>query len=168
MSPYSIARYQEGLTLVNSDSRMEQYEYMEIWEVHPEDPHYAKNPTDFQWRMMQIKTFVNLCGTKDIYPEQYLDFVRWMLISYLIRENFERHEIPIPRFANGKRLHATGCFELYEEMKEKKDPAIQGWLELREDEDEILKMKRYLGLKHASMAKNGERRRALVHSKMGI
>ena len=128
---------------------MEQYEYMEIWEVDPEDPRYGKNGTDFQWRMMQIKHFVNLCGTKDIYPEPYLDFVRWMLISYLMRENFERHKIPIPRFANGKRLHATGCFELYEEMKEKKDPAIQGWLEIREGKDAILEMKRYLGLRHA-------------------
>ena len=141
---------------------------MEIWKVHPKDPHYGKNAKLFCWRMMHIKFFLTLCATKDIYPEPHFDEVRWMLLSYLIRESFERNNLPMPQFANGKRLHASGCSKLYDEMVEKEDPAIEAWLELRKEKKGVSEMKRYLELHHIPQGKTGKSRRVAGLLENGI
>lgn len=134
---------------------MEKCEYMDIWKLHPEDIYWCERPKYFKQKMIDIKFILNICAKRDIYPEPHFDTVRWMLISYLIREKFERYGRPVPRFADKKRLHASGCYELYHTMVEQKDSTVECWLELRKNDAEAQKAKESLGLKHASEGQNG-------------
>ena len=120
---------------------------MEIWKVDPDDPYFGKKPARFEKRMQQIKYMLNICAEKDIYAESHFDSVRWMLVSYLISENFHRFKLPIPRFADGKRLHASGCHKFYETMVEKGDPTVKRWRKLRKDKKAFEEMMHFVGLK---------------------
>ena len=126
---------------------------MEIWKVNPDDPDFGTDPRKFKKRMQQIKYMLNICAAKDIYPESHFDSVRWMLVSYLISENFERYGASVPQFADGKRLHASGCYNFYQKMVEKGDPTVKRWHELRKDDEAFVEMMHYLGLKRHLPAK---------------
>ncbi|KAL8789368.1 MAG: hypothetical protein Q9195_006841 [Heterodermia aff. obscurata] len=158
------ARDQEDLKPFDFYSRMAQtvkqyqYEFMDIWQLDPNDRYYNKYPKRYVEKMMEIKKCILLCADRGIYPYHSFDRVRWKLLSYHLSESSRLKNQPIPRFAEDKWLNGDGCLEFYEQMLEWKDPEIKIWDMLREDKNTILKVRQYLGLGDAEQVEKGKSR----------
>lgn len=119
---------------------------MEIWALDPNESYYSKDSLLYAKTMMEIKRCILLCADKDIYSGFDYDLVRWKLLSYHLRESFESRNVPMPLFANGKRLNEAGCLEFYAQMVERNDPEIKIWSIMRKEKPAFKQMKDYLGL----------------------